>query len=40
MKQGIIMLGATPGTTVEQMFDELTERVQQMKRQLESGTGD
>ena len=40
MKQGIIMLGATPGTTVEQMFDELTERVGQMKRQLESGTGD
>ena len=40
MKQGIIMLGATPGTTVEQMFDELTERVGQMKRQLQSGTGD
>jgi len=38
MKQGIIMLGATPGTTVEQMFDELTERVELMKRQLESGT--
>ena len=40
MKQGIIMLGATPGTTVEQMFDELTERVELMKRQLESGTED
>ena len=40
MKQGIIMLGATPGTTVEQMFDELTERVGQMKDQLKSGTGD
>jgi len=38
MKQGIIMLGATPGTTVEQMFDELTERVQQMKDKLQSGT--
>jgi len=40
MKQGIIMLGATPGTTVEQMFDELTDRVKSMRRQLESGTGD
>ena len=38
MKQGIIMLGATPGTTVEQMFDELSERVQQMKDKLQSGT--
>ena len=40
MKQGIVMLGATPGTTIEQMFDELLERVQQMKDQLRSGTGD
>ena len=40
MKQGIIMLGATPGTTIEQMFDELTERVQMMKDKLESGTQD
>ena len=40
MKQGIIMLGATPGTTIEDMFDELSERVQTMKDQLESGTGD
>ena len=38
MKQGIVMLGATPGTTIEQMFDELLERVQQMKDQLRSGT--
>ena len=40
MKQGIIMLGATPGTTIEQMFDELHERVRLMKDQLQSGTGD
>ena len=40
MKQGIVMLGATPGTTVEQMFDELSARVKQMRGQLESGTGD
>ena len=39
MKQGIIMLGATPGTTVEQMFDELLEKVQVMKDKLQSGTG-
>jgi len=40
MKQGIIMLGATPGTTIEQMFDELTERVQMMKDKLECRTQD
>ena len=38
MKQGIIMLGATPDTSVEQMFDELTERVQMMRDKLQSGT--
>jgi len=40
MKQGIIMLGATPGTTIESMFQELLDRVQMMKGQLKSGTGD
>jgi hypothetical protein len=40
MKQGIIMLGATPGTTVEQMFDELLQKVQFMKDKLQSGTAD
>ena len=40
MKQGIIMLGATPGTTVEQMFDELLQKVQYMKDKLQSGTAD
>ena len=39
MKQGIIMLGATPGTTVEEMFDELLEKIQFMKDKLQSGTG-
>jgi hypothetical protein len=39
MKQGIIMLGATPGTTVEEMFDELLQKVQVMKDKLQSGTG-
>jgi len=40
MKQGIVMLGATPGTTVEEMFDELIEKVQFMRTRLESGTED
>ena len=35
MKQGIIMLGATPGTTIEEMFDQLIERVAKMKIELE-----
>jgi len=39
MKQGIIMLGATPVTTVEEMFDELLQKVQFMKDKLRSGTG-
>jgi len=39
MKQGIVMLGATPGTTVEEMFDELLQKVQFMKDKLQSGTG-
>jgi len=40
MKQGIVMLGATPGTTVEEMFDELIEKAQFMRTKLESGTED
>ena len=40
MKQGIVMLGATPGTTIEQMFDELLEKVRFMKDKLQSGTED
>ena len=38
MKQGVVMLGATPDTPIEEMFDELLQKVQLMKRQLESGT--
>ena len=37
MKQGIIMLGATPDTTIESMFDELLKKVDNMKQQLEAG---
>ena len=40
MKQGVIMLGATPGTSIESMFQELLDRVQMMKDKLQSGTGD
>ena len=36
MKQGIVMLGATPNTTIESMFDELLTKVQQMRTKLES----
>ena len=39
MKQGVIMLGATPNTTIESMFQELLDKVQKMKDTLESGTG-
>ena len=38
MKQGVIMLGATPDTSIESMFQELLDKVQKMKDQLESGT--
>ena len=40
MKQGVVMLVATPDTPIEQMFDELLEKVQIMKDKLESGTAD
>ena len=30
------MLGATPGTTIEEMFDELLAKVAHMKQQLEA----
>jgi hypothetical protein len=39
MHQGVVMLGATPGTSIESMFDELLEKVQFMRSKLESGTG-
>ena len=37
MKQGVIMLGATPNTTIEDMFDELVQKVASMKKQTEAG---
>ena len=40
MKQGVVMLGATPDTPIESMFDELAEKVRFMKDKLQSGTGD
>jgi len=37
MKQGIVMLGATPDTPIEHMFAELIEKVRVMKQKLEEG---
>jgi len=39
MKQGVVMLGATPGTPIEQMFDELLEKVAILKKRYENGEG-
>tara|TARA_A100001234_G_scaffold82541_1_gene72707 strand:+ start:173 stop:508 length:336 start_codon:yes stop_codon:yes gene_type:complete len=36
MKQGVIMLGAEPNTSIESMFDQLLKKVQNMKQQLEA----
>ena len=36
MKQGVIMLGATPDKSIESMFDELLDKVLHMKQQLEA----
>ena len=36
MKQGVVMLGATPETPIEHMFDELKEKVQHMRQQIEA----
>ena len=33
MKQGVIMLGAEPDTSIESMFDQLLLKVQRMKQQ-------
>ena len=37
MKQGIVMLGATPNTTIESMFDDLLSKVEHMRKQVEGG---
>ncbi len=39
MKQGVVMLGATPDTPIEQMFDELLEKVSYLKQKYENGEG-
>ena len=39
MKQGVVMLGATPDTPIEQMFDELIEKVAYLKGRYERGEG-
>jgi len=39
MKQGVVMLGATPDTPIEQMFDELLEKVSYLKQRYENGEG-
>ena len=35
MKQGIVMLGATPDTPMQSMFDELLEKISIMRDKLE-----
>ena len=35
MKQGIVMLGATPDTPMQSMFDELLDKISVMKQKLE-----
>ena len=37
MKAGIVMLGATPDTPIEKMFDELLEKINMMREKLEKG---
>ena len=36
MKQGIVMLGATPNTPMQSMFDELLDKISVMKQRLEA----
>ena len=36
MKQGIVMLGATPDTPMQSMFDELLDKISVMKQRLEA----
>ena len=39
MKQGVVMLGAKPNQPIEQMFDELIEKVAYLKGRYERGEG-
>jgi len=36
MKQGVIMLGATPDASIETMFDDLLTKIESMQRQTEA----
>ena len=36
MKQGIVMLGATPDTPMQSMFDELLDKISVMRQRLEA----
>ena len=36
MKQGVIMLGAKPDTTIESKFDQLLQKLENMRQQLEA----
>ncbi len=36
MKQGIVMLGATPNTPMQSMFDELLDKISVMRQKLEA----
>lgn len=40
MKQAVVMLGAKEGTSVNEMFDDLLNKVKTMRDTLKSGTGD
>ena len=40
MKQAVVMLGAEEGTSVNEMFDDLLNKVKTMRDTLKSGTGD
>jgi len=37
MKQGVVMLGATPDTSIRSMFDELLSKISIMRKKLEEG---
>lgn len=40
MKQAAVMLGADPNKSVNDIFDDLLEKVNMMKSSLQTGTGD
>ena len=40
MKQAVVLLGGNPNLSVNDMFDDLLQKVEYFKGQLRSGTGD